>query len=117
MSTSEAKLRCRSTDTSDPRDMDVPRLTRSRTETKATTSWTVTELTAVLPPLLHPRLRASRYYSSRNDCLSLQAQTQRSRSANAEENRQKLFDELVGMYGDAVPGETSADKQQKHAAV
>ncbi len=65
-----------------------------RTETKATTSWPVDELAAVLPRLLHAGIRSSKYYSSRNDAISIQAQTERSRSANTEENREKLYDEV-----------------------
>lgn len=71
----------------------------------------------VLPTLLHPGLRESKYYSRRSDCLSIQAQTQRSRSANTEENHQKLFEELEELYRKTVPGETSPDKAKKYEAL
>lgn len=67
--------------------------------------------------MLHAGVRESKYYSKRNDCLTIQAQAQRSRSANAEENRQKLFDELQDLYRRTVPGETSAEKAKKYEAL
>jgi peptidyl-tRNA hydrolase ICT1 len=86
-----------------------------RTETKAITSWSVTQLMSILPKMLHSGLRASKYYAERNDCISLQAQTSRSRTANAEENHQKLFEEIQRLYDERVPSETSPEKRQKYA--
>ncbi|KAL2023715.1 hypothetical protein VTK56DRAFT_1429 [Thermocarpiscus australiensis] len=89
----------------------------NKTETKATTTWPVSQLLAFLPKLLHAAVRESKYYSKRNDCLTIQAQTQRSRSANADENRQKLFEELQVLYRKTVPNETSPDKAKKYEAL
>ncbi|KAK4124300.1 hypothetical protein N657DRAFT_571399 [Parathielavia appendiculata] len=89
----------------------------NKTETKATTTWAVPQLLGILPKLLHAGVRESKYYSRRNDCLTIQAQTQRSRSANAHENRQKLFDELEGLYRRTVPGETKPEKAKKYEAL
>ncbi|KAL2137101.1 hypothetical protein VTI74DRAFT_8733 [Chaetomium olivicolor] len=89
----------------------------NKTETKATTVWPVSQLLSSLPKLLHAAVRQSKYYSRRNDCLTIQAQTQRSRSANAHENRQKLFEELEDLYRRTVPGETSAETNKKYAAL
>jgi peptidyl-tRNA hydrolase ICT1 len=86
----------------------------ARTETKATTTWAVPQLLSILPKLLHAGIRESKYYSRRNDCLTIQAQTQRSRSANADENRQKLFEELEDLYRRTVPGETRPEKAKKY---
>ena len=72
---------------------------------------------SILPKLLHSGLRESKYYSKRHDCLSIQAQTQRSRSANEDENHQKLFEELEALYRKTVPGETSPDKTKKYEAL
>lgn len=63
---------------------------------------------------MHPLLRASKHYVKNKDSLSFQAQTQRDRNANAEENRSKLLEELQRMYSDAVPGDTDAEKIKKH---
>ena len=92
-------------------------MTMTRTETKATTVWPVSKLFAVLPKIMHSGIRSSKYYSQRNDSLMFQAQTQRSRTANADENRQKLFDELKSLYERTVPGETSVDKTRKYEAL
>ncbi len=67
--------------------------------------------------MLHAGIRESKYYSQRNDSLSIQAQTQRSRSANTDENHQKMFDELMDLYRRTVPGETSPEKAKKHEAL
>jgi len=90
---------------------------RLRTESKATTTWPVGKLLGSLPALLHAGVRESKYYSQRHDCISIQAQTERSRSANTDENHQKLFDELVDLYRRTVPGETSPEKAKKHEAL
>jgi peptidyl-tRNA hydrolase ICT1 len=79
------------------------------------TTWPVTQLTAILPKIMHPHLRASKYYTSQKDCLSLQAQTSRSRTANEEENVHKLYEEIQRIYEETVPSETSPLKRQKYA--
>ncbi|KAI1812201.1 hypothetical protein GGS20DRAFT_559097 [Poronia punctata] len=86
----------------------------NKTESKATTVWTVAELSKGLPKILRPALRSSRYYSMRNDSITIQAQTQRSRTANTDENRQKLMDELNRIYKEHVPAATAEVKAQKH---
>ncbi|KAK0625277.1 hypothetical protein B0T17DRAFT_491805 [Bombardia bombarda] len=89
----------------------------NKTESKATTSWPVSQLVSFLPKLLHADIRESKYYSKRSDCISIQAQTQRSRTANTDENHQKLFEELQSLYEKAVPGESSPDKARKYEAL
>ncbi|GAB1317556.1 Putative translation release factor [Madurella fahalii] len=89
----------------------------NKTETKATTTWPVPQLLSFLPKLLHAGVRESKYYSKRSDCITIQAQTQRSRAANADENRQKLFEELRRLYGRTVPGAPSPDKAKKYEAL
>ncbi|KAL1835994.1 hypothetical protein VTJ49DRAFT_5707 [Mycothermus thermophilus] len=89
----------------------------NKTETKATTVWPVPQLLGILPKILHTSIRESKYYSRRNDCITIQDQTQRSRSANASENRQKLFNELQELYRRTVPGETSPEKAKKYEAL
>lgn len=66
---------------------------------------------------MHPLLQSSKYYMRSKDYIVFSAQTQRDRNANTEENRVKLLDELQRMYGDAVPGDTSVEKRQKHAGL
>lgn len=89
----------------------------TRTETKATTTWPIAQLLSMLPKHLHAGLRSSKYYVQRNDAVSIQAQTHRSRAANTDDNRQKLFDEIEKLYRGAVPNETDPEKTRKHAAL
>jgi peptidyl-tRNA hydrolase ICT1 len=89
----------------------------NKTETKATTVWSVGELLGTLPALLHDRLRTSRYYTKANDSLTIQAQAQRSRTANAEANREKLFEELVALYEATVPGDARPETAAKYKAM
>lgn len=92
-------------------------LTKGRTETKATTTWPIKILLGVLPSILHESVRSSKFYSQRSDSISIQAQTERSRTANRDENHQKLFEELQTLYKTTVPGETSAVKARKYEAL
>ncbi|KAK0649432.1 hypothetical protein B0T16DRAFT_410071 [Cercophora newfieldiana] len=89
----------------------------NKTETKATTTWPVKKLLGALPTVLHGGVRSSKYYSRGSDSISIQAQTQRSRTTNKEENHQKLFEELQSLYKHTVPGETSAEKTRKYEAL
>lgn len=47
----------------------------------------------------------------------MQSQTHRTRSANADENQQKLYDEIQAWYQKVVPGESSPDKARKYEAL
>ncbi|KAI2603302.1 uncharacterized protein GGS25DRAFT_510865 [Hypoxylon fragiforme] len=89
----------------------------NKTESKATTVWSMEELSKSLPKLLQSALRNSRYYSKRNDSITIQAQTQRSRTANTDDNRLKLVDELLGIYKQQVPNPTSHESIKKHEAI
>lgn len=68
----------------------------------------------MLPQLMHKSLRSSRYYSKGNDSITIQSQTQRSRTANTDENHKKLVEELQKIYKDQVPGVTSDATRKKH---
>ncbi|KAG7103247.1 putative uncharacterized protein like [Verticillium longisporum] len=89
----------------------------NKTETKAITAWPVKDLLAALPKLMHPGIRASKYYTSRSDSLSFQAQTHRHRDANTDENLEKLVEEVQRIYRESVPGETTPGKRKKHEEV
>ncbi|KAM3469518.1 hypothetical protein MY5147_006998 [Beauveria neobassiana] len=89
----------------------------NKTETKAISVFPVKDLLAVIPPVLHPSLRVSPYYTASSDSLTFQAQTHRSRTANADENREKLVSVIKQLYNEAVPAETSSDKHAKYKEV
>lgn len=72
------------------------------------------DLLAVLPKYLHSAVRSSKYYIAGNDSLTFAAQTHRSKSANLDENKRKLIDEVMGIYRDLTPAETSSEKKKKH---
>ncbi|KAJ0351789.1 hypothetical protein COL154_004146 [Colletotrichum chrysophilum] len=71
----------------------------------------------MLPKLLHRGIRESKYYTARSDSLTFQAQEHRQRTANSDENQQKLIDEVQRIYRETVPGETSNEKKKKHAEI
>ncbi|KAI1805828.1 hypothetical protein F4811DRAFT_513703 [Daldinia bambusicola] len=89
----------------------------NKTESKATTVWSIDELSKGLPKLIRSALRSSKYYSRRNDSITIQAQTQRSRSANTDDNRLKLTEELHRIYREHIPGTTSGEKIKKYEAL
>ncbi|KAL7951511.1 hypothetical protein V8C42DRAFT_304294 [Trichoderma barbatum] len=86
----------------------------NKTETKAVTVYPVKDLLAVLPKYLHPAVRSSKYYTAGNDSLTFSAQTHRSKTANLDENKRKLIDEVMGIYREMTPAETSSEKKKKH---
>ncbi|OTB03158.1 hypothetical protein M426DRAFT_23952 [Hypoxylon sp. CI-4A] len=57
------------------------------------------------------------HVNKRNDSISIQAQTQRSRVANTDENHLKLAEELQKIYKEQVPGETKNEKIKKYEAL
>lgn len=85
-----------------------------RTETKAISVFPVKEILAAIPPILHPSIRMSPYYTPGSDSLTFQAQTHRSRTANADENRKKLVSVITQLYDEKVPAETGGDKHAKY---
>ena len=98
-----------------PPSMPIPMADeQGRTETKAVTVYPVHELLAMLPKTLHSFVRASRYYTANNDSLTFHAQTTRSRTANQEDNRRKLMEEITRIYRENTPNETSEEKKKKY---
>ncbi|KAF7555838.1 hypothetical protein G7046_g6466 [Stylonectria norvegica] len=89
----------------------------NKTETKAISVYPIKDLITVLPKSLHSSIRASKYYTVNSDALTFQAQTSRSRDANAEDNRKKLVDEVRRIYQEATPAGTSDEKKQKHKEI
>ncbi|UKZ76352.1 hypothetical protein TrVFT333_004054 [Trichoderma virens FT-333] len=83
-------------------------------KTKAVTVYPVKDLLAVLPKYLHSAVRSSKYYTAGNDSLTFSAQTHRSKSANLDENKRKLIDEVMSIYREMTPAETSSEKKKKH---
>lgn len=97
--------------------MNFQTLTFARTESKAVTSWRVGELLSILPKNLHGHIRSSRYYTETSDSLTFGCQTSRDRNKNAEENRDKLMEEITRIYKANTPNATSDEKKKKFEEV
>ncbi|KAK5625216.1 hypothetical protein RRF57_000932 [Xylaria bambusicola] len=91
-------------------------LTRTRTETKATSVWPLSELCKGLPKLMRSPMRSSRYYIKRSDSIMIHSQTHRSKTANTDENCKKLYNEMCKIYREQIPAPTSETKRKKHEA-
>ncbi|KAL2210841.1 hypothetical protein CC79DRAFT_1366221 [Sarocladium strictum] len=89
----------------------------NKTETKAITTYACRELIDILPQHLHSGVRRSKYYTAGNDSWTFQAQEHRSRTANVDENRRKLTEEVTRIYHELTPNETSSDKVKKHREI
>ncbi|TLD06687.1 uncharacterized protein PgNI_08342 [Pyricularia grisea] len=93
-------------------------LTRDlRTESKATTTWSLDVLLPCLPKVLHSSLKESKYYVKGTNSIAMQAQTSRSRDVNTQENHNKLFEEIQRIYSATVPGETTQATTDKYKAL
>lgn len=79
--------------------------------------YSVRDLLSTLPRNLHAVVRSSKYYVASNDSLTFQDQTHRSRTANADENRNKLLEEVIRIYKETTPTETSGEKKKKYEAM
>ncbi|KAI1361151.1 hypothetical protein F5Y08DRAFT_315579 [Xylaria arbuscula] len=88
----------------------------NKTETKATSVWPIGELSKILPKLMRPLMSLSRYYVKGSDSIMIQAQTERSKTANRDANDEKLVNEIHRIYRENIPGVPSEKKMKKHEA-
>ncbi|KAI6370462.1 hypothetical protein MCOR25_004200 [Pyricularia grisea] len=89
----------------------------NKTESKATTTWSLDVLLPCLPKVLHSSLKESKYYVKGTNSIAMQAQTSRSRDVNTQENHNKLFEEIQRIYSATVPGETTQATTDKYKAL
>ncbi|EFE31944.1 peptidyl-tRNA hydrolase domain protein [Trichophyton benhamiae CBS 112371] len=70
-------------------------------------------LLPLVPKILHPSIRSSRYYAENSQALVIQADESRKQSQNLN----ACFDKLTSMIAEAgraaVPGETSPEQKKK----
>lgn len=70
-------------------------------------------LLPLVPKILHPSIRSSRYYAENSQALVIQADDSRKQSQNLN----ACFDKLTSMIAEAgraaVPGETSPEQKKK----
>jgi hypothetical protein len=84
-----------------------------RTDSKATTAWDLYALYPHVPKVLHQGLRESRYYVSSSDSLKIHSDSSRGQSENKAETHQRLFDEILRIYKQRVPGITPPEQLKR----
>lgn len=86
-------------------------LAMPRVNSKATLKVPLESLIPLVPRVLHPQLRASRYITSKSQTLVIQSDESRKQASNVESCYEKLFQLLEAAAKSSIPGETS--QQQK----
>ncbi|KAI1939967.1 hypothetical protein LOZ66_002402 [Ophidiomyces ophidiicola] len=81
--------------------------------TRVTLKVPLAALLPLVPSILHPEIRSSRYFAGRSDSLVIHSDETRKQSRNLELCFEKLHDTLVEAGKAAVPGETSLQQQKK----
>jgi peptidyl-tRNA hydrolase ICT1 len=84
-----------------------------RVNTKATLRVPFSSLLPLVPSILHPQIRSSRYAAERTDSLVIQSDESRKQSANVESCFGKLQQLLANVGKDAVRGETSEEQKER----
>ena len=82
----------------------------SRVNSKATVRFQMKDLTSIIPAVLHPQLRASKYYAENSHSLVFHADGSRKQSDNIHECFHKLQLLIEATGKTAVKGETSPDQ-------
>ncbi|DAA75055.1 TPA_exp: Peptidyl-tRNA hydrolase domain protein [Trichophyton benhamiae CBS 112371] len=85
----------------------------NKVNSKATIKVPMSALLPLVPKILHPSIRSSRYYAENSQALVIQADESRKQSQNLN----ACFDKLTSMIAEAgraaVPGETSPEQKKK----
>ncbi|KAJ5601852.1 hypothetical protein N7510_011386 [Penicillium lagena] len=71
------------------------------------------DLLPLVPRLLHPVLRASRYATDRSQSLVIQSDESRKQAANVDSCYDKLYELLQSMAHEVIPGETSPEQRHR----
>lgn len=82
----------------------------SRVNSKATVRFQMKDLTSIIPAILHPQLRASKYYAEKSHSLVIHADGSRKQSDNIDECFQRLQLLIEAAGKTAVKGETSPEQ-------
>lgn len=80
---------------------------------KATLKVPLQSLLPLVPALLHPLLRSSRYLAERSQTLVIQSEESRKQAANVESCYDKLHQLLKSTAKEAIPGETSPEQRDR----
>lgn len=84
-----------------------------RVNSKATLKVPLATLLPLVPRLLHPQLRASRYSADRSQALVIQSDESRQQAANVDLCYDKLNRLLVSSAKEVIPGETSQEQKDR----
>ncbi|RHZ66544.1 hypothetical protein CDV55_103537 [Aspergillus turcosus] len=85
----------------------------NKVNSKATLKVPLQSLLPLVPRILHPHLRSSRYYAERTHTLVIQSEESRKQAANVESCYEKLHHLLKTTAEDVIPGETSEEQREK----
>lgn len=84
-----------------------------RVNSKATLRFFMKDLLSIVPIVLHPKLRASKYHAEKSHSLVIQADGRRKQSANVDACFEKLRLMIEAGGKSAVRGETSPEQAAK----
>jgi peptidyl-tRNA hydrolase ICT1 len=84
-----------------------------RVNTKATLRVSLTRLLPLIPPLLHDRIKASRYHAAKSNSLIIQADDSRKQSENAQSCFARLQSLIAEAATTSIPGETSTEQRER----
>ncbi|KAJ5094415.1 hypothetical protein N7456_010276 [Penicillium angulare] len=85
----------------------------NKVNSKATLKIFWANLLPLVPRLLHPQLRASRYASDRSQALVIQSDESRNQASNVDACFDKLHLLLESSAKAVIPGETSPEQQAR----
>lgn len=84
-----------------------------RVNSKATLKVPLATLFPLVPRLLHPQLRASRYTTERSQALVIQSDESRQQATNVDLCYAKLNQLLASSAKEVIPGETSQEQKDR----
>lgn len=90
-----------------------PQLIVNRVNSKATLRVPLDPLLPLLPSLLHPELRSSRYYAAKSNSLVFQSDDSRKQNDNTHACFGKLHELIAELGRNVIPGETSDAQKQR----
>ncbi|CAL5870222.1 uncharacterized protein PFLUO_LOCUS4457 [Penicillium psychrofluorescens] len=85
----------------------------NKVNSKATLKVPLQDLLPLVPRLLHPVLRTSRYATDRSQSLVIQSDESRKQAANVDSCYDKLYELLQSMANEVIPGETSPEQKDR----
>ncbi|KAA8646083.1 peptidyl-tRNA hydrolase domain protein [Aspergillus tanneri] len=85
----------------------------NKVNSKATLKVPLQSLLPLVPTILHPPLRSSRYFAERTQSLVIQSEESRKQATNVEYCYEKLHQILRSTAKDIIPGETSQEQKDR----